>query len=384
MKPLKTASFPTGPQKFFGPFFSFLKEIFSELREFNILLLQYLLKHISLSFLHLESKKSSFVAMLYRQRGKYARRLMHSGMAALSAVGVVIAPAIAQEFPGRSVDPWTIPSSGAVLSISTDETNVNTQFSDKKFRDKIMEYTVQEGDTLSTVAEKFGISTDTVRWENNLSEKDTIKVGQVLKILPVTGLSHKVQKGDTIYSIGKKYDSSEQAVVDFPYNTFVNDETFELAIGQIVIVPDGVKPEDKPVAVPRTRQSTPNAGTVVASGSFVWPTNGTISQRFSWYHPGIDIANRAAPAVLAVDAGKVVVSGWVDNYGFGNRVVIDHGNGYRTTYAHLSRIYVTVGQTVNRGDSLGQMGNTGRSTGTHLHFEVTNNGARVNPLNILK
>jgi murein DD-endopeptidase MepM/ murein hydrolase activator NlpD len=357
-------------------------ELATELKEFNILLLRYIYKHISLSFLHLESRKSSFVAMLYRQRGKYARRLMHSGMAALSAVGVVIAPVIAQEFPGRSIDPWSIPSSGQVLSISADETNVNTQVSDK-VRDKIIEYTVQEGDTVSTVAEKFGVSTDTVRWENNLSEKDTIKVGQILKVLPVTGLSHKVQKGDTIYNIGKKYDSSEQAIVDFPYNTFVNDETFELAIGQTIIVPDGVKPEEKQAA-PRIKQSTPNAGTVVASGSFVWPTNGTISQRYSWYHKGIDIANRAGPGVLAADAGKVIASGWLDNYGYGNRVIIDHGNGYQTVYAHLSKIYVTTGQTVKRGDSLGQMGSTGRSTGTHLHFEIRNNGVQLNPSTILK
>jgi murein DD-endopeptidase MepM/ murein hydrolase activator NlpD len=366
MKPLKSG--------LFGPL--------AEVNEFTVALLRYILKHLSFSFLQFETKKSKFVAMLYRQRGKYARRLMHSGMAALSAVGVVIAPVIAQEFPGRSIDPWTIPSSGAVLSISADETNINTQVSDK-VRDKIIEYTVQDGDTVSTVAEKFGVSADTVRWENNLGEKDTIKVGQILKVLPVTGLSHKVQKGDTIYNIGKKYDSSEQAIVDFPYNTFVNDETFELAIGQVIIVPEGVKPAEKSAA-PRIKQSTPNAGTVVASGSFAWPTNGTISQRYSWYHKGIDIANRAAPPVLAADSGKVTVSGWPDNFGYGNRVIIDHGNGYQTVYAHLSRIYVTAGQTVRRGDSIGQMGSTGRSTGTHLHFEIRNNGVQVNPSNILK
>lgn len=356
---------------------------FSDLKEFSFLLIKYIFRNTSLSFLHLEERKSAFVTVLYRQRGKYARKLMHSGMAALSAVGIIIAPAVAQEFPGRSVDPWSV-ATGSVLSVSADEEDVTTEFSDK-MRDKIIAYQVQDGDTVSTIASKFGVSVDTVLWENNLTEISPIKVGQTLNILPVTGLSHKVQKGDTVYSIAKKYDSSEQAIVDFPYNSFVNDETFELAVGQIVIVPEGVKPEvNQGTTSPRIRQSTPNAGTVVASGSFVWPTNGTITQRFSWYHTGIDIANRAAPPVLATDSGKVIVAGWVDNYGFGNRVVIDHGNGYRTTYAHLSRIYVVPGQTVNRGDSLGQMGSTGRSTGTHLHFEVTYNGGKVNPLSILK
>jgi LysM repeat protein len=354
---------------------------FSELKTFTILLSKYVFKNATYSFVHMEEKKSAFVTVLYRQRGKYARRLMHSGMAALSAVGVVIAPAIAQEFPGRSIDPWSV-TTASVLSVSADETNVKTDVSDK-VRDKIIEYTVQDGDTVSTVAEKFGVSIETILWENNLTAKTPIKSGQILKVLPVTGLSHKVQKGDTIYSIAKKYDSSEQAIVDFPYNTFVNDETFELAVGQTIIVPEGVKPEVTQSA-PRLRQSTPNAGTVVASGSFAWPTNGTITQRFSWYHTGVDIANRAAPPVVAADSGKVIIAGWVDNFGFGNRVVVDHGNGYKTTYAHLSKIYVVPGQTVNRGDALGQMGSTGRSTGTHLHFEVTYNGAKMNPLSILK
>ena len=215
--------------------------------------------------------------------------------------------------------------------------------------------------------------------------RNAIKVGQALEILPVTGISHVVKKGDTVYSIAKKYDSSPQAVVDFPYNVFTNDETFELAIGQTVIVPDGVKPAQLPSqAVARIKQTTPNAGTVVASGNFVWPTNGVITQGFFWYHKGIDIANVSLPAVLAADSGRVVVAGWPDNAGYGNRVVIDHGNGFKTLYGHLSKVYVVSGQTVNRGSAIGQMGSTGRSTGTHLHFEVIQNGVYLNPRNVLR
>src|SRR6185369_16441970 len=194
---------------------------------FTKLLSKYLFKHISLSFLHLEQRKRAFATILYRHRGKYARRLMHSGMAGLSAFGIIIAPVVAQEFPGRSVDPWTVQTS-SVLSVSANETNVTTELSDNQFRDKILKYTVLEGDTISSIAEKFDISVDTIRWQNNLDKNGTIKVDQELEILPVTGVLHKVQKGDTIYSIAKKYDVDAQGIVNFPFNAFVNDETFEL------------------------------------------------------------------------------------------------------------------------------------------------------------
>jgi len=172
-------------------------------------------------------------------------------------------------------------------------------------------------------------------------------------------------------------------MVDFPYNTFVNDETFELAIGQVMIVPEGVPPAAKPVS-PRPRQLTPDAGTVIASGTFVWPASGQISQGFAWYHKGLDIANRSAPNVLAADSGTVVAAGWLDGYGYGNRVIIDHGNGYRTLYAHMSGVFVVPGQSVARGSAVGRMGCTGRCTGTHLHFEVIRNGVYLSPLSVLQ
>ena len=361
-----------------------LSELANQLKFFFAELATFIINTLHLSFLRMEERKGVMVTALYRQRGKMARQLMHSGMAALAAVGMMIAPVIAQEFPGRNVNPWDIPSASAVLSATTDDPETQTLVSDK-VRDKALSYTVAAGDTVSSIAAKFGISEDTIRWQNNLKSKDSIKVGQVLEILPVTGISHKVQKGDTVYSIAKKYDASAQAIVDFPYNAFVNDETFELAIGQSVIVPDGVRPAEIPWSpIARVRQITPDAGTVVASGAFVWPTGGTITQRFVWYHPGIDIANNAAPNILAADAGTVVGAGWLDGYGYGNRVIIDHGNGYRTLYAHLSQVYVVAGQTVNRGSAIGKMGSTGRSTGIHLHFEVSQNGAHLNPHNVLK
>lgn len=361
-----------------------LQDLLEQLKFFFSELTTFIINTLHLSFLRMEERKGVVVSALYRQRGKLARRLMHFGMGGLAGVGMMIAPVIAQEFPGRNVNPWDIPSASAVLSATTEDPETQTLVSDK-VRDKIIQYTVAPGDTVSTIAQKFDVSEDTIRWQNDLASKDSIKAGQTLEILPVTGISHKVQKGDTVYSIAKKYDTSPQAMVDFPYNAFANDETFELAIGQTVIVPDGVKPADIPWSpIARVRQITPNAGTVVASGSFVWPVGGTITQRFAWYHKGIDIANNAAPNILAADAGTVVGAGWLDGYGYGNRVIIDHGNGSRTLYGHLSQVYVVAGQTVNRGAAIGKMGSTGRSTGIHLHFEVIQNGAYLNPLNVLK
>ena len=359
-------------------------KILDELKEFNQELYLYT-KNTCLDYLGKASTgKGVVVSSLYKRRGKMAKRLMHSSMAGIAAFGVMVAPIVAQEFPGdSSINPWEANTGATVLSATS--TNTETLIGDREYRDSVVKYTVLDGDTVSSIAQKFGISTDTIRWQNNLTSKDSIKVGQELEILPITGIAHKVNKGDTVYSIAKKYDIDPQGIVNYPFNTFVNDETFELAIGQVIMVPEGVMPEQvlwSPVS--RVRQITPNAGTVVASGQFAWPTTGTITQNFYWYHKGIDVANRAAPPIVAADSGTVIVSGWVDNYGFGNRVVIDHGNGYRTTYAHMQKIYVVVGQTVNRGDALGQMGSTGRSTGTHLHFEVTRNGVHLNPLSVLR
>jgi murein DD-endopeptidase MepM/ murein hydrolase activator NlpD len=369
-----------------------MEQIKQAINDFRIFFREFYKFYYNLIHFHFsvfESRKDFFVTALYRQRGKLAGRFIHSGMAGLTAVGVMIAPVVAQELPGvggATVNPWDIMSPSSVLSASTQNPAVATSISDKG-RTEIVQYTVESGDTVSSIAQKFGITSDTIIWQNNLTSKDAIKEGQTLEILPIDGVAHKVSKGDTIYSIGKKYglDESEvQAVTEFPFNTFVNDETFELAVGQIVIVPNGVKPDPQiPSGATRPRQLTPNAGTVVASGSFVWPTQGTISQRFAWYHPAIDIANRAAPNILAADAGKVITSGW-SSVGYGNHVIIDHGNGYKTLYAHMQRLFVVEGQTVTRGSAIGQMGSTGRSTGTHLHFEVILNGARLNPLGVLR
>lgn len=306
-------------------------------------------------------------------------------MGIISAVSIMLVPVIAQELPGAldSSDPWEkVP---VVLSANTENPQIATIRSDKP-RDRIIEHTVQLGETVSTIAEKFGVSADTIRWQNKLTN-DKLTEGQVIQIIPVTGIAHKVAPGDTIYSISKKYTAEPQAVVDFPFNTFVNDETFELAVGQIVVVPDGVPPKEVPQTAGRfARRATPDAGTLVASGSFVWPTSGEISQRFAWYHRAVDIASKASPDVLAADSGQVVYAGCVAG-GYGCHVIIDHKNGSTTLYAHLQKIYVSTSTGENgavRGRPIGKMGSTGRSTGNHLHFEITQNGQKLDPLKVLQ
>lgn len=360
---------------------------FLELKEFLKSLSFYVVNRLGRVFFSFEVVKGAIVSVLYRRRGKYAQPFVHSAMVGLTFAAVTFGPLfIAQTFPGQVASFGDNLPSEVVLNTSTiSDPTLVTHISEKP-RSEVVDYEVHSGDTVSSIAEKFGVSIDTVLWVNDMGEKDRIKPGQTFKIPPVTGIVHAVRKGDTIYSISKKYEAEAQAIVDFPFNIFTNDETFALAVGQTVIVPDGVKPDVKPVSPVTSiaRLRTPDAGVVSATGQFVWPASGRISQRFVWYHRAIDIANKAGGAILATDAGRVVLAGWPDNRGYGNRVILDHGNGYQTLYAHLSRINVSVGQTVSRGDVVGQMGCTGRCSGTHLHFEIHQNGVLVNPLNFLK
>lgn len=353
--------------------------LFFDLRQFLVLWSKFVSARVKRGFFGFENVKGNFAQVLYRQRGKMARPFVHSGMVGICAMGVMLAPMFGEQLPGlRDLGQQAAPSS--VLAAAT-ESQISTIESDKQ-RLEVREYTVEDGDTISSIAQKFGVSEDTVAWENGLTKKSAIKPGQTLRILPESGVSHKVSKGETIYSIAKEHQAEAQAIIDFPGNVFVDDETFSLAVGQTIIVPDGVPAEVAPTRSAVVRK-TPDAGSVVASGNFAWPTVGIITQEYKWYHKGIDIANRAAPEVLAADSGTVIAAGW-DPSGYGNKVMVDHGNGFVTLYGHLQKIYVVPGQRVARGNAIGQMGSTGRSTGTHLHFEVRQGGGFRNPLDFLR
>ena len=352
-------------------------------------------------FAKFEWVKGFFVGKLYQQRGKYSRLIVNGVMVTLMMLGVTAGPSLivndtqAQAMLSSGLRNRiafasdAAPTTGVqVLGLSTEtqvEVDTQTQVSDKP-RAEVIEYKVEQGETLAAIGKKFGVDTDSIKWLNKGVEEKKIKTGTLLKIPPVTGVVHTVKSGETIYSVAKKYDVSAQSIVDFPFNEFTNDETFALAIGQTLVVPDGEMP-DEPVTVVRgnlAQQMTPNAGAVSATGSWIWPAAGRISQGFKAWHKAIDIANRDGGSILAADSGTVVVSGWPDNSGYGNRIMIDHGNGYRTLYAHLAKLSVVVGQTVKRGDVIGQMGSTGRSTGTHLHFEIRRTSGLSDPLAYLR
>ncbi len=341
-----------------------------------------------------EAFKNLTVNVLMIKRGALQKRVWHGSMISLLIVGFITSgifgsqTVISSTYPGvgapdpRFTDAFEPFPEGPLLNILQDP---QTKISQKP-RSEIIEYEIQTGDTLSTVAKKFGISVDTIKWANNITNENQIKPGQTVKILPVTGVTHTVKSGDTLESIAKKYQAEAQAIVDFPFNDIPDD--FSLKAGQVLIVPDGVI-ETAPIKKriqPQYLAKGPESPIFEAQGGakFVWPTSGTLTQYFVWYHPGIDLANRAAPGIAASDGGVVAVAGWPDNQGYGNRVIIDHGNGYRSLYAHLSNIYVSVGETISRGQIIGKMGSTGRSTGNHLHFEIHYRGVPVNPLSILR
>ncbi len=353
--------------------------LLKDLSEFARLWFRYISRGAKTFFRRFETVKTLFAELLYKQRGKFARPFIHSGMGTLAAVGIMLAPIISEELPGKE-DPWQEPPSSSVLSAETEATGTLIS---NKYRAEVFDYAVQSGDTIASLAVKFDVSQDTIIWQNKLTKKSILKPGQILQILPVAGVSHKVEKGETVYSIAKKFSAEAQAIVDFPFNTFVNDETFALAVGQTLIIPDGTPPKEAPAPSAFARL-TPDAGSITASGIFIWPASGRISQGFVWYHKGVDIANKDVPDILAADSGRVIVAGWPDNVGYGNRIIIDHGNGYQTLYGHLAQLYVVPGQTVARGDRIGKMGSTGRSTGTHLHIEIRQNGVPLNPLDFLR
>ncbi len=352
----------------------------------------YLYKRGYFFFSYLELGKDLVVGILYKRRGKFARPFLHTALMSVLFVGITFGPLLVQKATAEETNVAELPS--AVLRTSTGDTVFLTEQSEDvaRFRGgEVIEHVVVEGETISTIAQRYNLQQDTILWENDLTAKSSIKPGDRLRILPTDGVWHRVQKGETVYTLAKKYglgddDAAAQAIISFPFNTFADDDTFALTTGQSLLVPGG-RPPAKAVTTPvntYARVTTPDAGAVSATGQFVWPASGYISQGYFWYHQAYDIANRGGGKILAADSGTVIVAGWVDNSGYGNRIMIDHGNGFVTLYAHLSVVRVRVGQTVNKGDVIGDMGSTGRSTGVHLHFEVRQGGALLNPANFLR
>ncbi|MCX6778637.1 MAG: M23 family metallopeptidase, partial [Candidatus Magasanikbacteria bacterium] len=245
-------------------------------------------------------------------------------------------------------------------------------------RREIIKYVVQSGDSIPSIATRFQISLETIYTENKLTSRSIIRPGDVLTVLPISGVTHKVKKGDTWAKIAATYKADSQKIIDF--NLLGEGE---LPVGETIIIPEG----RAPVVVVSRPASTKPAQTTIgrpsairgAGEGMLWPTTARrISQYFGWRHTGIDIALPLGTPIYAADDGVVEKSGW-NTGGYGYMILINHGNGIKTRYGHNSKLYVSVGEQVSKGDTISLMGSTGRSTGSHLHFEVIVNGVVVNP-----
>lgn len=232
-------------------------------------------------------------------------------------------------------------------------------------------YVVRAGDSLSTIANMYEVSINTIKWANDLSS-GTIHEGQTLVILPVSGIRHTVAKSDTVASLAKKYKAEEGEILAH------NDISGGLVVGEEILIPNGtIVTALAPVKKVAVRSGSGVGATVAAggpaiSGYYAWPVaGGVITQGIHGYN-GIDVGAPNGTPVFAAAAGTVVVAinngGY--NGGYGNYVVVQHANGTQTLYAHMSRVLTTMGATVAQGANIGLVGSTGKSTGNHLHFEV--------------
>jgi murein DD-endopeptidase MepM/ murein hydrolase activator NlpD len=256
---------------------------------------------------------------------------------------------------------------------------------------KVVEYTVTRGDSVFGIANDHNIKPETLLWANYdilQDSPDSIRVGQILNIPPTDGVYYKAQAGDTLDSIAKEFEANVDDILNWPGNN-IDLTNPEIKPDTYVMVPSGHRESVQWIVptVARGRSGTSNVsgaacgGGAVGGGLFVWPSpNHWVSGNEFWSgHLGIDIAATEGTPIVAADAGVVTIAqgGW--NYGYGNLVMIDHGNGFITVYGHLSQINVVPCQSVYAGQLIGLAGNTGNSFGAHLHFEVRLDGGFVNP-----
>ena len=235
--------------------------------------------------------------------------------------------------------------------------------------DQITTYTVHKGDSLSKIADMFGVSVSTIYWANDLKRGDLINTGDVLVILPVSGIQYQIKKGDTAQSLAKKFKSDAADIIAF--NDLPADGL--LVVGDTIIIPDA-----EMGAMPCRPAMVRGTGGTELIGYFMRPIAGGRNSRATASNPhglhglnGVDLATSCGTPVYSSASGTVLVarsSGW--NGGYGKYVVISHSNGTQTVYAHLSSIFASVGQYVVQGSNIALVGNTGNSTGCHIHFEV--------------
>ena len=273
-------------------------------------------------------------------------------------------------------------------------------------RTELTVYVVEAGDTIFGIAEKFGLNPETIMWGNTYTLGDDphrLSPGMELTILPVNGVYHKWSAGEGLNGVARGYSVKPEDIISWSGNNLTlesvgNFSNPNIEPGTMLVIPGGSRGFITWSAPIITRKNPavakllgPGACGVVSDGAvgtntFIWPTT---VRRLSGYdyssiHPAIDIAGATGNPIYAADNGVVVYAGW-NNYGYGNVVVIDHGTGWQTLYAHMSAISVSCGQSVYQGGQIGSVGSTGNSTGSHLHFELMHSSyGKVNPWDFLR
>jgi murein DD-endopeptidase MepM/ murein hydrolase activator NlpD len=256
---------------------------------------------------------------------------------------------------------------------------INSVAGDRTGFSDVFLYTVEPGDTLSSIAQSFNLKKETIMSENNLWDANKLRVGSQIKILPVDGISYIVKKGDTLDKLAKKYKVEKDTI------KIQNQLTDETLVADTNLIIPGAKREEPVYYAANAPAVAANYSGPKVAGRLIWPASGKLTQGYHNGHLALDIGNRNKGPIYAAAAGKVIraeTSGW--NGGYGNVIIIDHGNGMQTLYAHNEKVYVKVGQYVEQGQTIAWMGRTGRvygPTGIHCHFEVRIKGVKYNPMN---
>ncbi len=272
----------------------------------------------------------------------------------------------------------------------------------------ISEYTVESGDTIFGIAQKFDLKPETLLFGNYdilADNAESLRPGQKLRILPVDGVYYQWHAGDGLNGVAKFYGVSPEVIIDWPGNHLNKDSIGDPAAPNIkagtgIVIPGGHR-DFVSWSAPAISRKDPAVAKIlgpgacgpvndgpIGTGKFIWPTVLKYLSGFDYLpsinHYGIDIAAALGAPVFAVDSGVVVYAGW-NNWGYGNMIVVDHGNGWQSLYAHLSSLNVGCGSFVNQGNTIAAAGSTGNSSGPHLHFELrSNNYDRVNPNDFLQ
>ena len=308
---------------------------------------------------------------------------------------------IADSAIGSAAGPIDLSSVGIVR-----EENIHTNIPTRA-RQEIIQYTVQKGDTVSSIADNYGLQPKTIFAANYSvlqDDPESLKPGQTLKILPVDGVYWEWLGGIPFGEWAAYFNVKPADIINYPANHLDPNAIGDPANANIkvdtwLIVPGGTYQYHTPGQigwVSRTSPATAQVGgagacpptnsTAAGTGTFIYPTDRHYLSGFDYstvtHHLAIDLAANLGDNIYAADGGVIVYQGW-NSYGYGNMIMIDHGDGFQTLYAHLSAFFVSCGEAVNKGQVIGAAGATGNASGPHLHFEVRTTTTVIDPWNVL-